>query len=556
MKVLILGSNDRSVLATVRSLGREGCKVDVFGLSQHSVVSHSKYIDKYYFLDTDIVDELRLHILELLSNGKYELIVPCNDVFCQLIDGDIDSYERFAKVSLPGKSLFKVLSDKQLLINVSNKLKILTPETKIINKGSQVNDLLVSEITFPVYAKPRYSVLIYQGRIQTTHVRKLHNSEQLLKYLSDYLGRVDVLVQNTVPGFGKSAYIFAVEGKVISISCQTRLHEPKNGGGSSYRSTCKVDRYILESSIRLVSHYGWTGPIMIEYKYDSESNNYYIMEINARLWGSLALTINSGHNIPKYIYEYFFCGTVPKPNKPIVGITQRHLVKDIGWLFGKKRGVLEYFLWIFSFKRIFYGKEFFDVEKKEDFMPAIWSYFYLLKNRLSQINRITGILLSGISFLYIFQVKNKERLIKAFQEKKVNNILFVCRGNVARSAYCENWAKKHISNCCFLSAGTLGVEGRYAHPEIVNIAANINLRSHNSVALSSVDKDWPDLIFIMDARNLYEIKSFEFDSNLIFPLSCLSTLNQINDPDKMDLKKIPGTINIIENNLRQLEKFF
>jgi hypothetical protein len=60
----------------------------------------------------------------------------------------------------------------------------------------------------------------------------------------------------------------------------------------------------------------------------------------------------------------------------------------------------------------------------------------------------------------------------------------------------------------------------------------------------------------MDAKNLYEIKSFEFYSNLIFPLSCLSTLNQINDPDKMDLKKIPETINIIENNLRQLEKFF
>jgi predicted ATP-grasp superfamily ATP-dependent carboligase/protein-tyrosine-phosphatase len=556
LKVLFLGGDDRSGLATVRSLAKEKCKVDFFGLSQHSVVSHSKYVEKHYFLNTDKVDELRFHILELLSNGKYDLVLPGDDVFCHLLDSDIDAYERFAKVSLPGKRLFKVLSDKQLLINVSNKLKILTPETKIINKGSQVNDFPVSKITFPVYAKPRYSVLIYQGKIQTTCVKKLHNSEQLLKYLSDYMGRVDVLLQNSVPGFGKSAYIFAVEGKVISISCQTRLHEPENGGGSSYRSSSKVDSYMLDSSIRIVSHYGWTGPIMIEYKYDPESNKYYIMEINARLWGSLALTINSGHNIPKYIYEYFSRGIVPKPNKPIAGLTQRHLINDIGWLYRKKKGVLEYFLWIGSFKRIFYGKEFLDVEKKEDFMPAIWSYFYFLKHKLNQINRITGILLSSISFLYIFQVKNKKRLIKVFKEKKVNNILFVCRGNIARSAYCENWAKNHILNCNFLSAGTLGLEGRYAHPEILNIVANDNFHSHSSVALSSIKKDWPDLIFIMDAKNLYEIKSFDFYSNLIFPLSCLSTLNQIKDPDKMDLKKIPETISIIENNLRQLEKFF
>ena len=47
MKILVLGSNERSVLATIRSLGRAECEIDVFGLSKYSVVSHSKYTNNY-----------------------------------------------------------------------------------------------------------------------------------------------------------------------------------------------------------------------------------------------------------------------------------------------------------------------------------------------------------------------------------------------------------------------------------------------------------------------------------------------------------------------------
>ena len=556
MKILVLGSNERSVLATIRSLGRAECEIDVFGLSKYSVVSHSKYTNNYYYLDTDIADQLKNYILDLVSTNAYDLILPCVDIFCLLIERDRVAYEKYAKISLPKNGSYEKMSDKKLLIDTSNKYNILTPITKCIIKGSQIKESLISDVSFPIYAKPRYSVLIHNGRLQTTQVRKLHNKHQLLKYLSDYIYRVDVLLQDVVPGVGKSAYIFAVEGKVISIMSQIRLHEPKIGGGSSYRSTCELDDYLLDSSSRLALHYKWTGPMMIEYKHDPESNKYYIMEINARLWGSLPLTINSGHDIPKYTYEYFSRGVVPKSNKTIIGLTQRHLVRDIGWLFSNKRRVSEYFSWLVDFKRGFYGREFFDVERKEDFMPAIWSYYFLLKNRLSQTRRIVGIVSNSINFLSLFQIVNKRRLIKIFQKKEINNILFVCRGNVARSAYCENWSKSHIPDCNFLSAGTIGVEGRHIQPEILDIATDADLHHHRSVALDSIDRDWPDIIFIMDARNLYEIKAFKFDSHLIFPLSCLSTLGQIKDPDKIDSKEVPDIVRSIRDNLTQFKRLF
>ena len=552
--ILVLGNNERSVLTTVRSLDNDGHNIDVFGISESSITAHSKSVRMYYFLNTDVVDELHKYIIGLLSNNTYDLLIPCTDVFCLLVESRRARYQDYVVIALPKNGLYERASDKNLLVDIASELNILAPDTILIRKGGVISENMNGNIKFPLYAKPRKSVLIHNGRLQVTQVRKIYDNNQLKRYLHDYIDRVDLLLQDSVPGVGNSAYIFAVDGKILSITGQLRLHEPKGGGGSSYRVTCELDEYLHSASKALVERYEWTGPMMIEYKYDSEAQVFYIMEINARVWGSLPLTVNSGHDIPKYIYEYFCHGTLPVFRKPIIGLRQRHLVRDVSWLLSKKRRVRDYIEWILGFRYHLKGQEFFDVERLADCKPALRSYYLLIKVRISQIIRVSGILLNNIEYFRFALRASRKQVVEIARSKDALNILFVCRGNVARSVFCEHWASDEITDCKFLSAGTIGIEGRRPQPELLDFVCNEQLAQHHSVSLANIDKDWPDIIFVMDTRNLHDIKDFEFNSKIVFPLSCLASTGPIDDPDKADPEHIPEIVEVMTRNLKSLRQ--
>lgn len=46
----------------------------------------------------------------------------------------------------------------------------------------------------------------------------------------------------------------------------------------------------------------WDGVAMIEFKWCPDSKKSYIMEVNARFWGSLRLACAAGLDLPYYVY--------------------------------------------------------------------------------------------------------------------------------------------------------------------------------------------------------------------------------------------------------------
>ena len=50
----------------------------------------------------------------------------------------------------------------------------------------------------------------------------------------------------------------------------------------------------MAKSEQLLRHIGWDGPAMVEYRFDSQTGRYWLMEINGRFWGSMPLAHHSG----------------------------------------------------------------------------------------------------------------------------------------------------------------------------------------------------------------------------------------------------------------------
>jgi protein-tyrosine phosphatase len=91
-------------------------------------------------------------------------------------------------------------------------------------------------------------------------------------------------------------------------------------------------------------------------------------------------------------------------------------------------------------------------------------------------------------------------------------VLFVCSGNICRSAMAAEYARRRIassglSHIVVDSAGTLGIEGARATPEAIQVLldAGVDLSRHRSRGIAAHDLRTADLVLVMTVGHLSEL---------------------------------------------------
>src|SRR5262249_10470047 len=87
---------------------------------------------------------------------------------------------------------------------------------------------------------------------------------------------------------------------------------------------------LLRDAEKLMAALNWHGVAMVEFKMDSDGQ-YWLMEINPRLWGSLALSIDAGVNFPLGLLE-LARAEQPAPQPDYKLVYTRDLSTDFEWL--------------------------------------------------------------------------------------------------------------------------------------------------------------------------------------------------------------------------------
>ena len=90
-----------------------------------------------------------------------------------------------------------------------------------------------------------------------------------------------------------------------------RIREFPVSGGRSVCARSFYDEKLLDNGKRILDALNWNGSAMVEFKRTSD-NNYYLLEVNPKLWGSLELAICSGVNFPLLMIENALNGTLIK----------------------------------------------------------------------------------------------------------------------------------------------------------------------------------------------------------------------------------------------------
>jgi hypothetical protein len=94
-------------------------------------------------------------------------------------------------------------------------------------------------------------------------------------------------------------------GEPIAHFMHLREHEvPHSGGASSLRRSWWHAGIHADALAKLRALH-WEGVAMMEYRWESDSDTFYFIEMNPRFWGSLHLALYSGVDFPRLLLDAF-----------------------------------------------------------------------------------------------------------------------------------------------------------------------------------------------------------------------------------------------------------
>lgn len=333
-RVLVLDGRQRSALAVTRSLGKRRIRVVVADSIKSNLSSNSRFCESNFAYPSvmEHPDEFIPSVAREIERKRISVVFPMSDLTTHLV---LRNREFLPPVVIPfaGFESYEALTNKVSLFRLAQELKIPFPHSHLIENRSYVESVR-GHLRYPAVLKPFRSKIFTNGKCVSTEVRYAYTWEELVGIVSkfdDFL--YPFLIQEKIQGEGLGVFCLYDRGKCIVTFAHKRLRErPPSGGVSVLRESVPVDPYLEILSRRLLDKVGWHGVAMVEYKMSSDRKPY-LMEVNARFWGSLQLAIDAGVDFPYLLY----CMALEKELDPVepykCGVRSRWLLGDLDHLY-------------------------------------------------------------------------------------------------------------------------------------------------------------------------------------------------------------------------------
>lgn len=301
-KLLLTDGTHRNALAVLRSLSsRMDADVTSRLPPYRSVCGLSRHVSRVIRVGRgDDLDEYGQQLLDVLKGGDYDYFLPVGLESYLAASRGKAAFGHEAHCLIPDWRCMESAYNKDRSMSLARSIGVPTPDTVELADEEDILSI------------PSYPVVVKSS--EPGSVRYCYDAQgakQAFRSLS-LTSRSRIIAQELISGYGCGFYAVYDEGNLIDFFLHRRVREfPITGGASavaeSYRS-----RRLFDMGKALGDALDWTGPLMIEFKYDLRTKDYKLMEINPKLWGSMDLTLAAGVDIPGIILG-LADGTINRP---------------------------------------------------------------------------------------------------------------------------------------------------------------------------------------------------------------------------------------------------
>lgn len=305
-KILVIfsGYNQRAVIAFLRILKINNVSDYCIVAIENDDIFKTEYRDKVIITrkSKELTKDSFTWMLNEIKDrtGAEQLtIVPSTEGLIRFV---LDNREAFLNIgcSIPvvEKRLYETISDKYTFYKMCQKSGMLVP--KVFDFPKEFTDKYVAKARkyTSVSGHKLAPVLV---NCEDDHRKFLGENEKELFFCEEYIE-------------GKSIYLlfyFTKSGEVIKFSQINYVQQ--NGGGSMIAAECASvhEEDIANRYIEMLKKSDFTGLIMIELR--QNSNGYYMIEANPRLWGPMQLLVDAHVTILEaFLMDNGFINSIPE----------------------------------------------------------------------------------------------------------------------------------------------------------------------------------------------------------------------------------------------------
>lgn len=296
--VLITDPDQRAALAATRSLVRAGYRVLTFGPSR-GLAGRSRGVHGHVMsslVNRPTTQDLQSRFLAAIEEHGIDAVFPITDASCRWILplGGQPSFQ----VIGPSAEAYERASNKALLVELAGRLGISTPRQ--VELESWNGDLVECPWVGDTVVKPSRSTAVIDGRIEKFGVQYASGLTELNEVLRRLPSAVfPLLLQERCMGEGAGVFLLRAQRQTFMAFGHRRIREkPPSGGVSTCREAIAPPVALVAQCEGLLDALAYEGPAMVEFKRDRATGRWVLMEINARLWGSVQLAIDAGVDFP------------------------------------------------------------------------------------------------------------------------------------------------------------------------------------------------------------------------------------------------------------------
>jgi predicted ATP-grasp superfamily ATP-dependent carboligase len=335
-RVLVTDAGRGSAISIIRSLGRRGIEIvaaDTNRLSPAFFSRHTSARLRYPYPGIH-AEEAVDTLVRAAAERAVDLVVPVSEELVLLLSAARERFAGIAKLALPDADALEVARNKQATLDLAKELGVPAPRTVLVATADEAMEH-APNLGWPIVLKPKVSRSTRDGKVDVFGVTYAADRRALVDEMRAFEGRCSVLLQEYCGGEGHGVGLLMTRGKPLLAFQHRRLREvPFTGGPSSFRESVALDPVLFGYCVRLLGAVGWTGPAMVEFKLTREGAK--LMEINGRIWGSLALAVKSGVDLPARMVDLFVSGDDDLPLSPVdryaLGVRSRDLTLELTWI--------------------------------------------------------------------------------------------------------------------------------------------------------------------------------------------------------------------------------
>lgn len=253
----------------------------------------SRHHAGFFSHKVDTFDERRLEVIfDHVRRLKPDVLLPVDQPTIRLLSKHRDAFHGIAALPpLPPLSGMDIAENKWLLTNVMEKEAIPYPRTLHANNRDW-STIDPSKLAYPVLTKP---VTGAGG----TGIEIFNSAKELEMYLKAYQQSDDLVIQSFIPGIDLGCSVLCENGVIKAYTIQKGVRP----GNKRFEPPSVVEflhsEQIFHNAEKLMRALNWSGVANIDHRYNEETGEASILEINPRFWGSVLASVVAGINFPE-----------------------------------------------------------------------------------------------------------------------------------------------------------------------------------------------------------------------------------------------------------------